>query len=107
MNLNILVNIQFKMHVDKKLQQSVCIHLISTALTSSSVAAGQTALRAIHDWAKDHPKEILILAFSHFRGFDKKSEHMLHDHLIKFIKTLFGARLVPKSVQSACKKNKK
>ncbi|KAM9425491.1 PI-PLC X domain-containing protein 1-like isoform 2-T2 [Pholidichthys leucotaenia] len=50
----------------------------------------ETILRSIHDWAQKHPKEILILAFSNFLGFDQK----LHNHLINFIKTLFGGRLL-------------
>ncbi|XP_042363196.1 PI-PLC X domain-containing protein 1-like [Plectropomus leopardus] len=53
----------------------------------------ETVLRAINDWAERHPKEILILALSNFKGFDKKIEKQLHAHLINFIKTLFGAKL--------------
>ncbi|CAK6974292.1 PI-PLC X domain-containing protein 1-like [Scomber scombrus] len=53
----------------------------------------ETVLKVINDWAENHPKEILILAFSHFKGFDKKIEGQLHNHLINFIKTLFGAKL--------------
>ncbi|XP_047465396.1 PI-PLC X domain-containing protein 1-like isoform X1 [Mugil cephalus] len=56
----------------------------------------ETVLREILEWAKRHPKEILNLAFSNFRGFEKQSEQMLHNHLIKSIKTLFGDRLVPR-----------
>ncbi|KAM3592753.1 uncharacterized protein V6R79_024490 [Siganus canaliculatus] len=53
----------------------------------------ETVLRAINDWAEKHPKEILILALSHFKGFDKTIKERLHNHLINFIKTLFGAKL--------------
>nr|XP_020505974.1 PI-PLC X domain-containing protein 1-like [Labrus bergylta] len=49
----------------------------------------ETVLKVIHDWAEKHPKEIIILALSHF----KEMEERLHIHLIKFIKTLFGTRL--------------
>ncbi|XP_035524432.1 PI-PLC X domain-containing protein 1-like [Morone saxatilis] len=56
----------------------------------------ETVLKDINDWAERHPKEILILALSHFKGFDKSTEKQLHPHLIKFIKTLFGAKLIPK-----------
>ncbi|XP_051273956.1 PI-PLC X domain-containing protein 1 isoform X2 [Dicentrarchus labrax] len=56
----------------------------------------ETVLKDINDWAGRHPKEILILAFSHFKGFDKSTEKQLHTHLINFIKTLFGAKLIPK-----------
>ncbi|XP_040885420.1 PI-PLC X domain-containing protein 1-like isoform X2 [Toxotes jaculatrix] len=53
----------------------------------------ETVLRVINDWAERHPKEILILALSNFKGFDKKIAEQLHIHLINFIKALFGARL--------------
>ncbi|XP_070783279.1 PI-PLC X domain-containing protein 1-like isoform X2 [Enoplosus armatus] len=53
----------------------------------------ETVLSIINAWAERHPKEILILALSHFKGFDKTTEEHLHSHLINFIKTLFGAKL--------------
>nr|XP_019938521.1 PREDICTED: PI-PLC X domain-containing protein 1-like isoform X1 [Paralichthys olivaceus] len=53
----------------------------------------ETVLRMIHDWAEKHPKEILILALSHFK-FPKENEEQLHIHLIGFIKTLFGSKLL-------------
>lgn len=59
----------------------------------------QTVLKDINDWAENHPKEILILSFSHFKGFDEKIERQLHEHLVNFIKTLFGAKLFPKNVK--------
>lgn len=65
----------------------------------------QTLLRLINDWAEKHPKEILILALSHFKGFDKKIKKNLHTHLLNFIKTLFGARLFHKRVKYAEWKN--
>uniref|UniRef100_A0A3Q3W387 Phosphatidylinositol-specific phospholipase C X domain-containing protein n=1 Tax=Mola mola TaxID=94237 RepID=A0A3Q3W387_MOLML len=46
-----------------------------------------------------HPKEILILALSHFKGFDRKIEKDLHKHLINFTKTLFGAKLFLRTVK--------
>ncbi|KAM6964736.1 PI-PLC X domain-containing protein 1-like [Tautogolabrus adspersus] len=49
----------------------------------------ETVLKVINDWAEKHPKEIIILALSHF----KEMEERLHIHLIKLIKTLFGAKL--------------
>ncbi|XP_027145152.1 PI-PLC X domain-containing protein 1 [Larimichthys crocea] len=55
----------------------------------------ETILTDINDWAKAHPKEILILALSHFKGFDDTNKSHLHDHLIKFIKNLFGDKLFP------------
>lgn len=54
----------------------------------------ETVLKVINDWAERHPREILILALSHFKGFDKKNGVHLHTHLINFIKTLFGAKLL-------------
>nr|XP_046232814.1 PI-PLC X domain-containing protein 1-like [Scatophagus argus] len=57
----------------------------------------KTVLKVINEWAVRHPKEILILALSHFKGFDKDIEMQLHSHLINFIKTLFGAKLFPRN----------
>ncbi|KAM7371185.1 hypothetical protein PAMP_010676 [Pampus punctatissimus] len=53
----------------------------------------RTDVEVINDWAGRHPKEILILAFSNFKGFDRNIKKKLHSHLINFIKTLFGAKL--------------
>uniref|UniRef100_A0A4W6CUN4 Phosphatidylinositol-specific phospholipase C X domain-containing protein n=1 Tax=Lates calcarifer TaxID=8187 RepID=A0A4W6CUN4_LATCA len=53
----------------------------------------ETVLKEINDWAEKHPKEIVILALSNFKGFDKNIKEQLHNHLINFIKTLFGAKL--------------
>ncbi|KAM4623629.1 PI-PLC X domain-containing protein 1-like [Polymixia lowei] len=57
----------------------------------------KTVLKVINDWAERHPKEILILAFSHFKGIEKNVEQF-HSDLINFIKNLFGAKLVKKLV---------
>lgn len=57
----------------------------------------ETALRMVHDWTQKHPREVIILALSHFKGFDKKNEQHLHNHLINFIKTLFGPKLFIKT----------
>ncbi|XP_037320004.2 PI-PLC X domain-containing protein 1-like [Pungitius pungitius] len=54
----------------------------------------ETVLEEVNDWAGGHPKEILILALSHFHGFDKNIAEHLHRHLISFIMTLFGAKLI-------------
>uniref|UniRef100_A0A3P9HLW7 Phosphatidylinositol-specific phospholipase C X domain-containing protein n=1 Tax=Oryzias latipes TaxID=8090 RepID=A0A3P9HLW7_ORYLA len=56
----------------------------------------ETVFRDINEWAEKHRKEVLILSLSHFKGFDKFAAS-LHNHLIHFIKTLFGAKLVPKT----------
>ncbi|KAM6896858.1 PI-PLC X domain-containing protein 1-like [Xenentodon cancila] len=63
----------------------------------------ETVFRDIQKWADDHPKEILILALSHFRGFDKKIEWKLHNHLINFIKNLFQGKLVHKTEKPTLK----
>lgn len=55
----------------------------------------------INDWAERHPKEILILALSHFKGFERNIEEQLHIHLINLIKTLFGARLLHRVVKTS------
>ncbi|XP_039644282.1 PI-PLC X domain-containing protein 1-like [Perca fluviatilis] len=55
----------------------------------------ETVLRDINDWAGKHPKEILILALSHFKDFDNNIEE-LHHNLIESIKTVFGAKLCNK-----------
>lgn len=60
-------------------------------LTHSDV---ETVLRYIKDWAEMHPKEIVILALSHFKGFEHNT-NQLHEHLINFTKDLFGSKLVP------------
>ncbi|TNN60366.1 PI-PLC X domain-containing protein 1 [Liparis tanakae] len=54
----------------------------------------ETVLQTIRDWAERHPTEILILALSHFKGFDKATSAQLHGHLIGFLVTLFGAKLI-------------
>ncbi|XP_032429552.1 PI-PLC X domain-containing protein 1-like [Xiphophorus hellerii] len=57
----------------------------------------ETVLREINTWAESHPKEIVILSLSHFEGFDKNISKQLHDHLITFMKNLFGNKLLPKT----------
>lgn len=56
----------------------------------------ETVLRMINDWAERHPTEVIILALSNFKGFEKKNKTHLHNHLISSIKTIFGAKLVPR-----------
>uniref|UniRef100_A0A3P9B203 Phosphatidylinositol-specific phospholipase C X domain-containing protein n=1 Tax=Maylandia zebra TaxID=106582 RepID=A0A3P9B203_9CICH len=50
----------------------------------------ETVLGEIHAWTVAHPKEVIILAFSNFNGFEKNIKDKLHNHLIGFIKTMFG-----------------
>ncbi|KAM9832469.1 PI-PLC X domain-containing protein 1-like [Neosynchiropus ocellatus] len=53
----------------------------------------ETVLKDINEWAALHPKEILILSCSHFKNFDKNPV-ALHMHLLSFIETLFGPKLI-------------
>uniref|UniRef100_A0A673AM66 Phosphatidylinositol-specific phospholipase C X domain-containing protein n=1 Tax=Sphaeramia orbicularis TaxID=375764 RepID=A0A673AM66_9TELE len=53
----------------------------------------ESALRDINIWAENHSTEILILALSHFKGFNRT----VHNHLISFIKGLFGQKLILKT----------
>ncbi|XP_021172938.2 PI-PLC X domain-containing protein 1 [Fundulus heteroclitus] len=57
----------------------------------------ETILREINVWAESHRKEVVILSLSHFEGFDKKIASPLHQHLINFIKEVFGAKLLLKT----------
>ncbi|KAK0140180.1 PI-PLC X domain-containing protein 1 [Merluccius polli] len=53
----------------------------------------ETVLGMFNDWAERHPKEILVVALSHFKGM----EEPIHIHLLNFITTLFGAKLIHKT----------
>ncbi|XP_056271046.1 PI-PLC X domain-containing protein 1 [Pseudoliparis swirei] len=48
-------------------------------------------LQAVALWLEAHPKEVVILACSHFEGLDLR----LHRSFIRSLKRLFGARLCP------------
>lgn len=58
----------------------------------------ETVLRTIKDWAELHPKEVLILALSHFKDFGSH-EKQLHQHLIDFIKNLFTTKLILRPIK--------
>ncbi|XP_072311942.1 PI-PLC X domain-containing protein 1-like [Eucyclogobius newberryi] len=61
----------------------------------------ETVLTSINAWAELHPREVIILALSHFKGFGSGAEQQhLHKHLTSFITTLFSSRLVPKPVSN-------
>lgn len=49
-------------------------------------------LTSVAVWLKSHPKEVLILACSHFEGISEK----LHEDFIFSIKKIFGSKLCPK-----------
>ncbi|XP_061564306.1 PI-PLC X domain-containing protein 1-like isoform X2 [Cololabis saira] len=63
----------------------------------------ETVFKDIQKWGADHPKEILILALSGFKGFDKKNEWNLHNHLIHFIKNLFQAKIIQRTEKPTLK----
>ncbi|MBN3299661.1 PLCX1 protein, partial [Amia calva] len=51
----------------------------------------QEALKDIAQWLTCHPKEIVILACSHFEGLSNE----LHENLVFFMKQLFGDKICP------------
>lgn len=61
-------------------------HVIYTHLTVLET------LMSVASWLKSHPKEIIILACSHFEGIDDK----LHEAFIYSLKKLFGSKLCPR-----------
>ncbi|KAK3574603.1 hypothetical protein QTP86_011466, partial [Hemibagrus guttatus] len=52
----------------------------------------ETVLKEIRAWLDAHPKEIVILSFSHFLGLSQE----LHTLLISTIKSVFNSKLCPK-----------
>ncbi|XP_068581548.1 PI-PLC X domain-containing protein 1 [Cebidichthys violaceus] len=60
-------------------------HVIYTHLTVLDT------LSSVAVWLKSHPKEVVILACSHFEGIDDR----LHQSFIFSLKKLFGSRLCP------------
>ncbi|GAA6077694.1 PI-PLC X domain-containing protein 1 [Tachysurus ichikawai] len=53
----------------------------------------ETVLKEIRTWLDVHPKEIVILSFSHFLGLSQE----LHTLLISTIKCVFNSKLCPKT----------
>ncbi|XP_036426607.1 PI-PLC X domain-containing protein 1 [Colossoma macropomum] len=53
----------------------------------------ETVLKEIKAWLDAHPKEIVILSFSHFLGLSQE----LHTLLISTIKNVFDSKLCPKT----------
>uniref|UniRef100_A0A3P9JDZ5 Si:dkey-66a8.7 n=1 Tax=Oryzias latipes TaxID=8090 RepID=A0A3P9JDZ5_ORYLA len=49
-------------------------------------------LQSVAAWLKLHPKEVVILACSHFEGIDDR----LHESFIVCLKNLFGSKLCPR-----------
>lgn len=54
----------------------------------------QIVLKEIREWLDVHPKEVVILSFSHFLGLSQE----LHTLLVSTIKSVFGSKLCPKMV---------
>lgn len=55
----------------------------------------QTVLMEIREWLDAHPKEVLILSFSHFLGLSQE----LHALLLATIRNAFTSKLCPKTVR--------
>ncbi|XP_070402003.1 uncharacterized protein [Nothobranchius furzeri] len=53
----------------------------------------ETVLKEINDWLDAHPKEVVILSFSHFLGLNQD----LHVLLLMTIRTIFTSKLCPKT----------
>lgn len=54
-------------------------------------------MQSIALWLATHPKEVVILACSHFEGISDT----LHQLFISFLKQLFGSKLCPQTVRVA------
>lgn len=55
----------------------------------------QTVLMEIREWLDAHPKEVVILSFSHFLGLSQE----LHMLLLTTIRNVFTSKLCPKTVR--------
>lgn len=52
-------------------------------------------LTEIREWLDAHPKEVVVLSFSHFLGLSQE----LHAVLLTTIRTVFASKLCPKKVR--------
>lgn len=59
-----------------------------------NVPPPQETLLSVATWLESHPKEIVILACSHFEGMDDRC----HESFIYSLKKLFGSKLCPRKV---------
>lgn len=59
-----------------------------------NIILSQETLLSVATWLKSHPKEIVILACSHFEGMDDKC----HESFMFSLKKLFGSKLCPQRV---------
>ncbi|XP_062982392.1 PI-PLC X domain-containing protein 1 [Elgaria multicarinata webbii] len=64
------------------------VHMLYTTITVEPV------LWDILRWLKNHPWEVVILAFRNFDGLDEEN----HCHLVSCIKKIFDSRLCPRNV---------
>ncbi|KAL4656865.1 PI-PLC X domain-containing protein 1-like isoform X1 [Arapaima gigas] len=62
-------------------------HGVYTTVTVEAV------LKEIREWLDMHPREVVILSFSHFQGLSPE----LHSHLVQTIKNVFATKLCPKT----------
>lgn len=58
-------------------------------------------LTSVAIWMKSHPKEVVILACSHFEGISEK----LHEEFIFSIKKIFGSKLCPQKAADLSLRN--
>lgn len=63
----------------------------------------QKVLKEIREWLDVHPKEVVILSFSHFLALNQE----LHTLLVSTIKSVFDSKLCPRMVCISKKKKKK
>uniref|UniRef100_A0A8C2JA49 Si:dkey-66a8.7 n=1 Tax=Cyprinus carpio TaxID=7962 RepID=A0A8C2JA49_CYPCA len=61
-------------------------------LAADDLAIKET-LQTVASWLKSHPKEIIILACSHFEGLNYK----MHEEFIYSLKKIFGSKLCPRN----------
>lgn len=59
-----------------------------------NVRPSQETLSSVAAWLDSHPKEVVILACSHFEGISDR----LHQAFILSLKKLFGSKLCPREV---------
>ncbi|XP_005732467.1 PI-PLC X domain-containing protein 1 [Pundamilia nyererei] len=60
----------------------------------------ETVLTEIREWLDAHPKEVVVLSFSHFLGLSQE----LHAVLLTTIRTVFASKLCPKKAEVTLRK---
>ncbi|XP_053492441.1 PI-PLC X domain-containing protein 1 [Ictalurus furcatus] len=79
----------FDLRIARK-QNDTSHDLYFTHVIYTHVTVGDT-LSTVATWLSAHPKEVVILACSHFEGLSEK----LHEELIYSLKKIFGSKLCP------------